>query len=309
MTALEATFTSSIQSLAKYLDSKTTKTEVVNQLKEIGTPDALKVIPVLETIHATLQQHKNTDLSEVTGLLKKLVAKPDKDIVIPEQKETVKVSNLADIDFTTLIKAVKDIKTTVNVPQTKLTVEKPDLKPLQDDLLRIVTAIQKIVIPEVPVTDLSKLEAESAKTNKQLEEANKSLKKIVEKPMGGGGGGGTGTSFKTSGGSLTYVELTAAGAVPVDIQDTSPTTVVAFRTDVPTAGTRVQLGTNTVSGVVIQAPSTNTGLVYVGGATVSSTVCGAELQPGQSTGLAIDNTNKIYVDVSVSGDDVMVLGS
>jgi len=122
-------------------------------------------------------------------------------------------------------------------------------------------------------------------------------------------------------GLLTTIDAdtsTLAGAVAgtevqVDVvtapQPAPPSALVAFITDVPTAGTRVQLASNAVNGVVIQAPSTNTGIVYVGGSLVSSTVYGAELQPGQSTGLAIDNTNKVYVDVSVSGDDVAVIGS
>lgn len=90
---------------------------------------------------------------------------------------------------------------------------------------------------------------------------------------------------------------------------TPPSTLVAFITDIPTAGSRVQLASNTVEGVVIQAPSTNTGNIYIGGSDVSSTVYGAELQPGQMVGLAIDNTNKIYVDAATNGDDVSVFGS
>jgi hypothetical protein len=91
---------------------------------------------------------------------------------------------------------------------------------------------------------------------------------------------------------------------------TMPTALVAFVTNIPTAGTRVQLASNTiVNGFIIQAPSTNTGVVYVGDANVSSTVYGAELQPGQSTSVMIDNTNKIYVDTNVSGSSVAVIGT
>lgn len=91
---------------------------------------------------------------------------------------------------------------------------------------------------------------------------------------------------------------------------TTPTTLLAFLTTVTTAGTRVQLASNAVTnGFILEAPSTNTGLIYIGGSSVSSTSYGAELQPGQSTSVAIDNTNKIYVDSSVSGDKVACLGS
>lgn len=105
--------------------------------------------------------------------------------------------------------------------------------------------------------------------------------------------------------------VSAGGALKVDPSGvTMPTTLVSFVTDIPTAGTRVQLGSNTMTnGFIIQAPSTNTGVIYVGGSTVSSTVYGAELQPGQSTSVMIDNTNKIYVDTDVSGSDVAVIGT
>ena len=89
----------------------------------------------------------------------------------------------------------------------------------------------------------------------------------------------------------------------------APTTLVAFVTDIPSAGSRVQLASNTIIAGVFEAPSTNTGNVFVGGSDVSSTVFGAELQPGQSVGIAISNTNKIFVDVATSGDDVAFFGS
>ena len=96
---------------------------------------------------------------------------------------------------------------------------------------------------------------------------------------------------------------------PVVITEAAPTTVVAFTTDIPTAGSRVQLATNTIVAGVLQAPSTNTGNVFIGGSNVSSSVFGAELQPGQSVGIAISNTNKIYIDAATNGDDVGFLGS
>lgn len=55
------------------------------------------------------------------------------------------------------------------------------------------------------------------------------------------------------------VNSTITGAVGGIVPDTP----IAFLTTVTTAGTRVQLASNAVSGVIIQAPSTNTGLIYV----------------------------------------------
>lgn len=89
-----------------------------------------------------------------------------------------------------------------------------------------------------------------------------------------------------------------------------PSALVAFVTTITTAGTRVQLASNSLSqGVVVEAPSTNTGVIYVGGSNVSSTVYGAELQPGQSTGIAVNNTNLIWADTASNGNKVAVIGS
>jgi len=91
--------------------------------------------------------------------------------------------------------------------------------------------------------------------------------------------------------------------------ETAPSTLVAFVTDIPTAATRVQLATNTIVAGILQAPSTNAGNVFIGGNDVSSSVFGAELQPGQSVGFAGNNTNLIYADVATNGDDIAFIGS
>lgn len=103
--------------------------------------------------------------------------------------------------------------------------------------------------------------------------------------------------------SMTPVSVTGT------VDPTTPSTLVAFVTTVTTAGTRVQLGSNAVIAGIVQAPSTNTGIVYVGGSNVSSTVFGAELQPGQASGIQIDNTNKLWVDSASNGDRVAFFGS
>ena len=94
-----------------------------------------------------------------------------------------------------------------------------------------------------------------------------------------------------------------------EITESAPSAIVAFVTDIPTAATRVQLAANTIIAGVLQAPSTNAGNVFIGGSSVSSSVFGAELQPGQSTGIAIDNTNKIWVDTATNGNEVAFIGS
>lgn len=128
--------------------------------------------------------------------------------------------------------------------------------------------------------------------------------------------------IRDAAGNARGVNVTAGNALVVDgsavtqpvsgtvtANPTTPSTLVAFVTTVTSAGTRVQLASNAVVAGIVQAPSTNTGKIYVGGATVSSTVYGAELQPGQASGIQIDNTNKIYIDASVNGDKCAFFGS
>ena len=56
-TSLSDTVLSATMSLIKYLEGHTSKTLVVNQLKSINTPDALRIIPFLEKLDKTLQTH------------------------------------------------------------------------------------------------------------------------------------------------------------------------------------------------------------------------------------------------------------
>lgn len=116
--------------------------------------------------------------------------------------------------------------------------------------------------------------------------------------------GASTSALQTTGNTSLATIATNTGATPP-----LPGTLVAFITTITTAGTRVQLGSNSLSqGVVIEAPSTNTGSIYVGGSAVSSSSYGAELQPGQSVGLAVNNTNLVWVDTATNGNKVAVLG-
>jgi hypothetical protein len=75
--------------------------------------------------------------------------------------------------------------------------------------------------------------------------------------------------------------------------------------NVTTAGTRVALASTTAcQGVLIQAKAANTGIIYVGGSTVSST-SGIFLYAGESVEISIDNLSKVYIDSSVSGEGVV----
>jgi hypothetical protein len=75
--------------------------------------------------------------------------------------------------------------------------------------------------------------------------------------------------------------------------------------NVTTAGTRVALAASTAcQAVLIQAKAANTGIIYVGGSTVSAT-SGIFLYPGESVEISIDNLSKVYLDSSVNGEGVV----
>ena len=166
-TQVQETIVKSASLLVDFLSQHVSKTQVVNQLTEIGTPDALRVVEAVNDLHETLRTHENTDLSEITevmqGVLDEVKAIPKESIVIPEQEKDIDYSDR----FTSLEEAVRAVseavkahKTTVeapvvNVPETSVNVEAPDLKPLSKDLQAIKKAIKDTVYPTF---DSSKLE-------------------------------------------------------------------------------------------------------------------------------------------------------
>lgn len=73
---------------------------------------------------------------------------------------------------------------------------------------------------------------------------------------------------------------------------------------VTTSGTRVQLPNISCREVTLIGLPSNTGSIYVGGNNVSSSVFGANLSAKDSITLAVNNTNLIWIDTSVSGNGV-----
>jgi hypothetical protein len=194
---LESTMVQAFNSLVKYLDNKITKTEVVNQLKEIGTPDAFKVMSAVNDMHSSLKKLKNTDLSEVTNLMRGVldqVSQLPKELPeLPEQRESVAISNLSTLEdkFDGLESAISALADK-ELPTPQVKVDAPNVN------------------VEAPIaTDTSKIEKKLDKSNEYLEE--------ISKIRGGGGGGGSGTSFKDSSGALQYVELQDGGIPTVDV--------------------------------------------------------------------------------------------
>ena len=224
-----ATTIKAFNAFTKYVDRKITKTEVVNQLKQIGTPDAMKVMSAVNDMHSTLKKLKNTDLTPVAKLLEDLISEVSQiPKESPEAVESVEINNLPDFDsYTTRIEdAVKalDVRPVVNVQAPQVTVkpadvhiEKQDFTTLEKALKQVVSAVENIVIPAQIPTDMTKVE-------KKLDTANKHLEKISNKSFGGGGGsGGHTTPYVDADGKPTYVEL-VGGTIPVSgtVSTTAP---------------------------------------------------------------------------------------
>jgi len=79
---------------------------------------------------------------------------------------------------------------------------------------------------------------------------------------------------------------------------------------VTTGGTAEALASTQAleSGVQIKAESDNTGIVYVGGASVSA-ANGYYLLAGETVFLSVDDLATVYLDVSVNGDGATFLAS
>ena len=225
---LEDTVIRAFKTLIQFMDGKTTKTEVVNQLKSISTPDVDKVVQAVSKLDRDILTNK-LDLKPITdalnGLKREITLLPKNMPTAPEQKESVTVTNLDEVtlDTTSLEAAIKALKLdpTIDVKAPVVNVDAPDLSPIKTVMLDVLKAIKGQKYPEIPVTDLKTLEDESKKTNKQLEDANKKLQKLVDKPVGGGGSGGHTTPYQDSTGKPVYVELTVDGKIPVEAGATS----------------------------------------------------------------------------------------
>lgn len=208
----------SFKMLVDYLDARVSKTNVVNQLREIGTPDVAKVVTSLDSLHKTIQGQEAVDLSEITGVLRDVLKQaesiPKEYPEFPEIKLVDNTKQLESLAKTVqaVEKAVKAQKLIaeapiVHVPAPKVDVEAPNLVPIDNGLKDILKAVKAIVIPE--------FKTDNAEVEKQLKNLNKKFDDLLEKPFGGGGGGG-GTSWVTinTAGTPVPIELEADGSLP-----------------------------------------------------------------------------------------------
>jgi len=212
--------------LIKFLNGRTSKTEITNQLKEIGTPDAAKVVTAIGELSEKVEANA-LDISPLTTLLEKVVLELEKKPNdLPEAPESVKVdfsSTNTKLDET--ISAIKGLAgqltvkapdVNVKVPKAQVVVEKLDISTLVQPLVDAVTAIRAYEAPEFIPTDLTTVE-------QHLEKANELLTKIEKKKFGGGGGGGGG------GGMVPYKDPITGLSVQVatEADGSIPVTVVA----------------------------------------------------------------------------------
>ncbi len=271
LNALEDTVVQAFNALIRFMDGKTTKTEVVNQLTSISTPDVDKVVQALSKLDKDILTNK-LDLKPLeqglNGLKRELSLIPKTLPKIPEAKDAVKVTNLSEIklDTSAVEKAIKGLKLVAEAPI--INEKDVDLKPLQNimtDMLKAINNQKPVEIPkfpEIPKTDLTKVET-------KLDKSNKLLKEIVDKPVGGGGGGGNGTPYVDSTGRPVNVELDGNGNIPVTFSSSTYKLILdeTTTTSVTYVG-KAALGSATSAAVwQIQKIDESSGLVITWGGT------------------------------------------
>lgn len=272
---LSSTVIDTTASLIKYLEGTTSKVKVVNQLEKIGTPDAFKVVAAIQSLHGTLKTHKNTDLTEITGIMKEVLKQAE---MIPKEHATSEKQQFVDYTkqlqslkeaVTSIEKAVKEQKLIaeapiVNLPETVVNVPEVDLKPLQKNIAKVVTAITKIVIPEY--------KTDNAEVEKLIKKTNKLLNDILDKPVSsGGGGGGRVSPYSDSAGMPSFVVLESDGSIPV--------TVVAGGSATPSYATKIDT-------------TTTANVIYIGNAAIASSAASAvwQIKKLDTSTLALDKT-------------------
>jgi hypothetical protein len=244
---IERNVIGAVGALLQHLQGKTSKVEVTNQLQDVMSgKDAKDLVKSLDKIDKSVLASQ-TDTKPLEELLKQAITQlqaiPKTHAEAPEQLESVKVSNLSEIDLKPLEKAVKGLKLNVEAPKVNVEapvvkVDAPDmsyLDSLRGDLKKllgeVVTAVGKVELPE---TNLENVEKELRDQTKELKTHTEKLDKLIKQPKGGGGGGGgNGTPYIDSTGKPVNVEVETDGSVPVTVVagGSSATTNYAKRAD------------------------------------------------------------------------------
>ena len=118
LNSIDTTIVEVMNSLVKFLDGKVTRTEVLNQIESVATPDVAKVVEAIAEL-GIITESNRIDLeplkTALLGLGEKLDQLPK---TFPEMPKSVEINNLSDIefpeqkeiDFSDVIKAINNIK-------------------------------------------------------------------------------------------------------------------------------------------------------------------------------------------------------
>ena len=141
---LDQTTVQAVSALIEYLQGSVTRTEVVNQLDSVRTPDSMKVMSAVNDMHATLKKLK---------------------IPQTEKNKEVAISNLSTLEnkldgLETAINKLNNKK--IPAPQVKVDAAKPpevtvqptdvqvdiDIKPIQKELQKLRESVEKTPVEE-----------------------------------------------------------------------------------------------------------------------------------------------------------------
>ena len=174
---IESAISQSAKTITKYLDGKVTKTELVNQLDSVRTPDVEKVTELLEQIKQSISEQQPTDLAPITDGIQAVISTTKQ---LADKIPTNEAKDYTD-GLNALLSTAQDIEQTLKDKElsVNVAVDAPDLKPLHADNQKIIKAITDIAMPKFSTAELQD-------GQKELLDV---LKKILAKPVGGGGGG------------------------------------------------------------------------------------------------------------------------
>lgn len=241
---IERNVIGAVGALLQHLQGKTSKVEVTNQLQDVMSgKDAKDLVKSLDKIDKSVVASQ-TDTKPLEALLEQAITQlqaiPKSHAEAPEPIESVKVSNLSEIDLKPLEKAVKALKLNVEAPKVNVEapvvkVDAPDMSyldtlrgDLEKLLTNVVTAVGKI---ELPKTNLETVEKELQDQTKELKTHTEKLDELIMQPKGGGGGGGNGTPYTDSTGKPVNVEVETDGSIPVTVVSSGSSGGAAKATD------------------------------------------------------------------------------
>lgn len=151
-TQTQDTILSAISALIRYTEGHVTRTEVVNQLESIETPDVKYVVEALQLVDKSVRENKpdNTELVTLMQSMVKELGTLPREVPTFEQKDSVSVSNLGEIEKGNkeLLKAINALELSVEAPVVN--VEKPDFEPIKSALSNVEKAIKALPKPDKP---------------------------------------------------------------------------------------------------------------------------------------------------------------